>query len=152
MQPQIKAKYLSNRPLNASDQGFIPFCSSSSCQQQLPATGVPITRQRFDQMRSMFEEYVRNRTGQNWKFWIVSFQHNSKAWRGNGLVPGMLAHSAFLPFCSGVYNSPPHGLHFQSLFVGKKSTYWGGGGAAGQVIKLWESPLCVSVGSPVLSL
>lgn len=54
------------------------FCLSSgfffsSCQQQLPVTGVPITRQRFDQMRSMFEEYVKNRTLQNWKFWIVSF-------------------------------------------------------------------------------
>uniref|UniRef100_A0A8B9I882 MLX interacting protein n=1 Tax=Anser brachyrhynchus TaxID=132585 RepID=A0A8B9I882_9AVES len=43
-----------------------------SCQQQLPATGVPITRQRFDRMRSMFDEYVRNRTLQNWKFWIFS--------------------------------------------------------------------------------
>nr|XP_060641962.1 MLX-interacting protein isoform X3 [Anolis sagrei ordinatus] len=43
-----------------------------SCQQQLPVTGVPITRQRFDQMRSMFAEYVRNRTLQNWKFWIFS--------------------------------------------------------------------------------
>ncbi|XP_068767078.1 MLX-interacting protein isoform X2 [Struthio camelus] len=43
-----------------------------SCQQQLPATGVPITRQRFDHMRSMFNEYVRNRTLQNWKFWIFS--------------------------------------------------------------------------------
>ncbi|KAJ7309796.1 hypothetical protein JRQ81_007865 [Phrynocephalus forsythii] len=43
-----------------------------SCQQQLPVTGVPITRQRFDQMRSMFDEYVRNRTLQNWKFWIFS--------------------------------------------------------------------------------
>lgn len=45
----------------------------SSCQQQLPATGVPVTRQRFDHMRKMFDEYVRNRTLQNWKFWIVSF-------------------------------------------------------------------------------
>nr|XP_048677293.1 MLX-interacting protein isoform X5 [Caretta caretta] len=43
-----------------------------SCQQQLPATGVPITRQRFDHMRSMFDEYMRNRTLQNWKFWIFS--------------------------------------------------------------------------------
>uniref|UniRef100_A0A8C5S099 MLX interacting protein n=1 Tax=Laticauda laticaudata TaxID=8630 RepID=A0A8C5S099_LATLA len=43
-----------------------------SCQQQLPATGVPITRQRFDQMRSKFEEYVRNRSQQNLKFWIFS--------------------------------------------------------------------------------
>ena len=45
----------------------------SVCQQQLPATGVPVTRQRVDQMRDMFDEYVRARTLQNWKFWIVSF-------------------------------------------------------------------------------
>ncbi|KAM6318193.1 MLX-interacting protein isoform 2-T6 [Podargus strigoides] len=43
-----------------------------SCQQQLPATGVPLTRQRFDHMRKMFDEYVRSRTLQNWKFWIFS--------------------------------------------------------------------------------
>ncbi|XP_060548130.1 MLX-interacting protein [Pantherophis guttatus] len=43
-----------------------------SCQQQLPATGVPITRQRFDQMRNMFEDYIRNRSQQNLKFWIFS--------------------------------------------------------------------------------
>ncbi|XP_064889003.1 MLX-interacting protein isoform X2 [Columba livia] len=43
-----------------------------SCQQQLPATGVLITRQRFDHLRSMFDEYVRTRTLQNWKFWIFS--------------------------------------------------------------------------------
>ncbi|XP_054700703.1 MLX-interacting protein isoform X2 [Grus americana] len=43
-----------------------------SCQQQLPATGVPITRQRFNHMRRMFDEYVRSRTLQNWKFWIFS--------------------------------------------------------------------------------
>ncbi|KAK2496275.1 hypothetical protein MC885_010953 [Smutsia gigantea] len=40
------------------------------CQQQLPATGVPITHQRFDQMRDMFDEYVRTRTLHNWKFWF----------------------------------------------------------------------------------
>uniref|UniRef100_A0A672UAJ3 MLX interacting protein n=1 Tax=Strigops habroptila TaxID=2489341 RepID=A0A672UAJ3_STRHB len=43
-----------------------------SCQQQLPATGVRVTRQRFDHMRRMFDEYVRSRTLQNWKFWIFS--------------------------------------------------------------------------------
>ncbi|XP_062844754.1 carbohydrate-responsive element-binding protein-like [Trichomycterus rosablanca] len=42
------------------------------CQQQLPATGVPITRQRFDHMREKFREYVRAQTVQNWKFWIFS--------------------------------------------------------------------------------
>ncbi|KAI7813171.1 carbohydrate-responsive element-binding protein-like isoform X1 [Triplophysa rosa] len=41
-------------------------------QQQLPATGVPITRQRFDLMREKFREYVRIRTLQDWKFWIFS--------------------------------------------------------------------------------
>ncbi|XP_026715871.1 MLX-interacting protein isoform X2 [Athene cunicularia] len=43
-----------------------------SCQQQLPATGVPITWQGFDHMRKMFDEYVRSRTLENWKFWIFS--------------------------------------------------------------------------------
>uniref|UniRef100_F6VY07 MLX interacting protein n=1 Tax=Ornithorhynchus anatinus TaxID=9258 RepID=F6VY07_ORNAN len=44
-----------------------------ACQQQLPATGVPVARHRFDHMRDMFDEYVKSRTLQNWKFWIVSF-------------------------------------------------------------------------------
>ncbi|RXN12752.1 carbohydrate-responsive element-binding -like protein [Labeo rohita] len=44
----------------------------NACQQQLPATGVPITRQRFDHMREKFREYVRAQTLQNWKFWIFS--------------------------------------------------------------------------------
>ncbi|NXB94388.1 MLXPL protein, partial [Vidua chalybeata] len=47
--------------------------SINLCQEQLPATGVPITRQRFDHLRRMFDEYVRSSTLQNWKFWIVSF-------------------------------------------------------------------------------
>ncbi|NXB08751.1 MLXPL protein, partial [Cnemophilus loriae] len=46
--------------------------SINLCQEQLPATGVPITRQRFDHMRRMFDEYVRTSTLQNWKFWIFS--------------------------------------------------------------------------------
>ncbi|KAM6242349.1 carbohydrate-responsive element-binding protein isoform 2-T2 [Porphyrio hochstetteri] len=46
--------------------------SISMCQELLPATGVPITHQRFNQMRSMFNEYVRSSTLQNWKFWIFS--------------------------------------------------------------------------------
>lgn len=44
----------------------------SQCQAQLPATGVPVTRQRADQMKEMFQEYVKNRTLSNWKFWIFS--------------------------------------------------------------------------------
>ncbi|XP_068422752.1 MLX-interacting protein isoform X2 [Clinocottus analis] len=46
--------------------------SISSCQKQLPATGVPIRRNRFDLMQERFNEYVKNRTLQNWKFWIFS--------------------------------------------------------------------------------
>ncbi|NXB51389.1 MLXPL protein, partial [Leucopsar rothschildi] len=46
--------------------------SINLCQEQLPATGVPITRQRFDHMRRMFDEYVCSSTLQNWKFWIFS--------------------------------------------------------------------------------
>ncbi|KAM7050793.1 MLX-interacting protein isoform 2-T2 [Molossus nigricans] len=43
-----------------------------SCQQLLPATGVPVTRRQFDHMTDMFDEYVKSRTLQNWKFWIFS--------------------------------------------------------------------------------
>nr|XP_017504831.2 MLX-interacting protein isoform X1 [Manis javanica] len=43
-----------------------------SCQQLLPATGVPVSRHQFDHMRDMFDEYVKSRTLQNWKFWIFS--------------------------------------------------------------------------------
>ncbi|XP_040898320.1 MLX-interacting protein isoform X3 [Toxotes jaculatrix] len=42
------------------------------CQQQLPATGVPVRRHQFDHMQEKFNEYVKNRTLQNWKFWIFS--------------------------------------------------------------------------------
>ncbi|XP_076452853.1 MLX-interacting protein-like isoform X2 [Babylonia areolata] len=44
----------------------------TNVQAQLPETGVPVTRQRVDHMKDMFEEYVRSRTIQNWKFWIFS--------------------------------------------------------------------------------
>ncbi|XP_077995978.1 MLX-interacting protein-like [Glandiceps talaboti] len=44
----------------------------NNTQAQLPATGVPVTKQRFDQMSAMFDDYVRTRTSQNWKFWIFS--------------------------------------------------------------------------------
>ncbi|XP_073523716.1 carbohydrate-responsive element-binding protein isoform X1 [Phyllobates terribilis] len=42
------------------------------CQQQLPASGVPVTQQRFQHMRQMFQNYVQSRTLQNWKFWLFS--------------------------------------------------------------------------------
>ncbi|XP_012586572.1 PREDICTED: MLX-interacting protein [Condylura cristata] len=43
-----------------------------SCQRLLPATGVPAARRPLDHMRDMFDEYVKRRTLQNWKFWIFS--------------------------------------------------------------------------------
>lgn len=44
----------------------------SSYQEQLPATGVPITPQRVDHTRDLFDNYVKSRTLENWKFWIFS--------------------------------------------------------------------------------
>ncbi|XP_063345459.1 MLX-interacting protein isoform X5 [Pelmatolapia mariae] len=46
--------------------------SISLCQEQLPVTGVPMRRHRLDHMQEKFNEYVKNRTLQNWKFWIFS--------------------------------------------------------------------------------
>ncbi|XP_032803005.2 MLX-interacting protein-like isoform X2 [Petromyzon marinus] len=56
------------------------------CQQQLPATGVPITKQRFNQMRQMFDGYVRARTQCNWKFWIFSILMRPLFESYNGMV------------------------------------------------------------------
>ncbi|XP_029076963.1 carbohydrate-responsive element-binding protein isoform X4 [Monodon monoceros] len=58
----------------------------SLCQQQLPATGVPITHQRFDQMRDMFDDYVRTRTLHNWKFWVFSILIRPLFESFNGMV------------------------------------------------------------------
>lgn len=49
------------------------YYSYSTCQSMLPATGAPVSRHRTNKMKEMFDEYVRMRTQQNWKFWIVSF-------------------------------------------------------------------------------
>ncbi|XP_015594018.1 MLX-interacting protein isoform X2 [Cephus cinctus] len=46
--------------------------SISNCQSMLPATGAPVSRHRTSKMKEMFDEYVRNRTRENWKFWIFS--------------------------------------------------------------------------------
>ncbi|XP_028270088.1 MLX-interacting protein isoform X2 [Parambassis ranga] len=46
--------------------------SINLCQEQLPATGVPVRRHRLDHMQERFNEYVKTRTLQNWKFWIFS--------------------------------------------------------------------------------
>ncbi|KAK9709413.1 Helix-loop-helix DNA-binding domain [Popillia japonica] len=46
--------------------------SISNCQSLLPATGAPVSRKREIKMQEMFDEYVRTRTMENWKFWIFS--------------------------------------------------------------------------------
>ncbi|XP_025990500.2 MLX-interacting protein isoform X3 [Solenopsis invicta] len=46
--------------------------SISNCQSMLPATGAPVSRHRTSKMKEMFDEYVRVRTQENWKFWIFS--------------------------------------------------------------------------------
>lgn len=45
-----------------------------SCfQNQLPATGAPISGMRPGQIKERFDNYVREKTQQNWKFWMVSY-------------------------------------------------------------------------------
>lgn len=46
--------------------------SISNCQSLLPATGAPVSRRRDNKMQEMFDEYVRSRTLEDWKFWIFS--------------------------------------------------------------------------------
>lgn len=46
--------------------------SINNCQSMLPATGAPVSRQRTSKMNEMFHVWVRQRTLENWKFWLVS--------------------------------------------------------------------------------
>ncbi|XP_033628300.1 carbohydrate-responsive element-binding protein-like [Asterias rubens] len=46
--------------------------SINESQNQLPASGVTLSQQRSDHMRDVFDDYVRERTKHNWKFWIFS--------------------------------------------------------------------------------
>jgi len=61
---------MDNRKVNMKFSSVLYY---SNCQAMLPATGAPVSRQRASKMREMFDEYVRIRTLENWKFWIVSF-------------------------------------------------------------------------------
>lgn len=53
----------------------IVFVSCSEFQSQLPASGAPALPPQSDQTSQLYEEYVRQRTLQNWRFWLVS-SHN----------------------------------------------------------------------------
>ncbi|XP_062546534.1 carbohydrate-responsive element-binding protein isoform X2 [Armigeres subalbatus] len=44
--------------------------SLSNLQTSLPASGAPISRQRTGRVKELYQQYVRQRTIDNWKFWI----------------------------------------------------------------------------------
>nr|XP_057926975.1 MLX-interacting protein isoform X2 [Doryrhamphus excisus] len=46
--------------------------SISLCHDQLPESGALITQEYFEHIQYKFNEYVKRRTLQNWKFWIFS--------------------------------------------------------------------------------
>lgn len=46
--------------------------SCSSFQNQLPATGAPVACRQSGLTKELFAQYVRQRTQENWKFYIVS--------------------------------------------------------------------------------
>ncbi|XP_044750861.1 MLX-interacting protein isoform X2 [Coccinella septempunctata] len=46
--------------------------SISNCQSLLPTNVAPINIRRDGKMQELFDEYVRNRTVENWKYWIFS--------------------------------------------------------------------------------
>ena len=68
------------------------FLRYSGCQAMLPATGAPVSgHQRGQRLKELFDEWVRSRTLQTWKFWIVSrrrqhsFQKNIQNKRSGGV-------------------------------------------------------------------
>uniref|UniRef100_A0A3P8W2K4 MLX interacting protein n=1 Tax=Cynoglossus semilaevis TaxID=244447 RepID=A0A3P8W2K4_CYNSE len=56
------------------------------CQKQLPATGIPVRMNHLSQTQEQFNEYVKNRTLQNWKFWIFSIIFKPLFDSFNGMV------------------------------------------------------------------
>ncbi|RZF45548.1 hypothetical protein LSTR_LSTR005750 [Laodelphax striatellus] len=44
----------------------------SNCQSMLPATGAPVSRHRTSRMKEMYNDYIRSRTQENWRFWLLS--------------------------------------------------------------------------------
>ncbi|XP_061398154.1 protein WBSCR14 homolog [Musca vetustissima] len=45
--------------------------SLTHLHSSLPANGAPVTRQGTEHVRQLYEQYVRTRTQENWKFWIL---------------------------------------------------------------------------------
>lgn len=91
------------------------------CQSQLPATGAPVPCQRPNKIHKMFEEYVRNRTLQNWKFWIFSIiirplleSYNNTVSTANmddlckTVLTWLEQHCSLVALRPGVFNSLKH--------------------------------------------
>lgn len=70
---KLEQKSLNLTKVNLMIKRMYPSLSHSLCQEQLPATGVPMRKNHSDLMQDKFNDYVKSRTLQNWKFWIVSF-------------------------------------------------------------------------------
>ncbi|CAG9860175.1 unnamed protein product [Phyllotreta striolata] len=67
---KLKAEMDSLRQQIDTLNSAISVLFSSNCQSLLPATGAPVSRRNDSRMLEMYEEYVRMRTMENWKFWI----------------------------------------------------------------------------------
>lgn len=50
---------------------FLPLVPHSIFQNQLPASGAPVSGMRPGQIKERFDEYVREKTQSHWKFWMV---------------------------------------------------------------------------------
>nr|CAB3263871.1 Mlx [Phallusia mammillata] len=42
----------------------------NSCQQQLPATGAPVSRPPIEESKTKYKQWIRQRTKQDWKFFV----------------------------------------------------------------------------------
>lgn len=51
---------------------FISLTHYSHLHSVLPANGAPVSRERTGRVKEMYNDYVRFRTQESWKFWIVS--------------------------------------------------------------------------------
>lgn len=55
------------------DSNYFIIVLFSIFQNQLPTTGLPIADgPRIGRLKEQYIQYVRQKTNQNWKFWIVS--------------------------------------------------------------------------------
>lgn len=72
----------------------------------LPATGAPFSKQRTTKMKEMFDEYVKKKTQENWKFYIVSLNLFIVSKYFLFLVLLLLIFTFYFGFCvSNIYST-----------------------------------------------